>query len=905
VPAAPSPSPVVPPLLTTKLYAPRWRPGQVSRPRLVRRIARGTQSRLTLVSAPPGFGKSTLVAEWLESAPSARESVGWVSLDANDNDPATFWAYLVRALRIARPGVGQSALAMLDAPSPPPADVLLAVLLNEIAASAGEIVVVLDDYHVIENAAIHDGMAFLIDNMPPRMHVVIASRADPPLPLARLRARGELAEVRARDLRFTPEEAAAFLNGEMGLELAPESVAALEARTEGWIAALQLAALSMQGRDDARDFIGAFAGDDRYIVDYLVEEVLQRQPPPVREFLLQTAILDRLTASLCDAVTARDGGRAMLEALDRANLFIVPLDDKRQWFRYHHLFADVLRAHLHEENPDELPVLHTRASAWFAAENLRVPAIRHALAANDFERAALLVELESQAYALNHQPARLLEWLALLPERVVRSMPVLCANAGIALQGMGDLEGSRARLDDAERLLAGPESALVVADRAALDSVPTRIANGRGFLAIAAGDIEATVRHAHDALALAAEDDFHWRGTAASLLAMAHWKRGDLDAAQPYHAQGLASLERAGDFGLAVMSAFHDADLLKARGRLFEARAMLERSLELSARFGDGARLSIANLHLGLSELCCDQGDLAGAGQQLRLAEEKGIYEPRTPYRHALTRARLQQCRGDFAGALALLDDAERLRIRGAVPDMRPVDAWKARLWIACGAPEKALAWAETQGLSPSDELAYGREYHHLTLARALIAGHRPGSGPACLPQAVDLLSRLRSAAEAGGRRGAVLEADILQAIAHRALGDDATALAHLERALVMARPEGYVSIFRDEGPPMRDLLRSAVAAGIGGAYAGLATFDAPSPAPAPPPASSSLLEPLTPRELEILRLIAAGMQNQDIADHLVISLATVKRHIANAYGKLDVTHRTAAVARLNELHLL
>ncbi len=280
--AAPSPSPTVPPLLTTKLYAPRWRPGQVSRPRLVQRIARGTQSRLTLVSAPPGFGKSTLVAEWLASAPETRESVGWVSLDAGDNDPATFWAYLVRALQSARPGVGQAALAMLDAPSPPPVEVLLAVLLNDIAASAGEAVVVLDDYHVIENAAVHDGMAFLIENMPPRMHVVIASRADPPLPLARLRARGELVEVRARDLRFTPEEAAAFLNGEMGLALPDDSVAALEARTEGWIAALQLAALSMQGRDDVRDFIGAFAGDDRYIVDYLVEEVLQRQPSAVR-----------------------------------------------------------------------------------------------------------------------------------------------------------------------------------------------------------------------------------------------------------------------------------------------------------------------------------------------------------------------------------------------------------------------------------------------------------------------------------------------------------------------------------------------------------------------------------------------------------------------------------------------
>ena len=377
------------PLLETKLYVPRPRRGLVPRPRLSQRLDRGTASKLMLISAPAGFGKTTLLTEWLAD----ERLAAWLSLDRADNDPASFWTYVIAALQTVAPGVGESALTLLQAPQPPPIETVLTTLLNDLGAITGDIVLVLDDYHVIDARDVQDGMAFLLDHLPPRLHVVIASRTDPALPLARLRARGELVETRAAELRFTPDEAAAYLNEMMGLQLTARDVAALEGRTEGWIAALQLAALSMQGRDDVAGFIAGFTGDDRYVVDYLAEEVLQRQSDRVQTFLLQTSILGRLSGPLCDAVTGQGGGKAMLEALDRGNLFLVPLDDRRRWYRYHHLFADVLQARLLDEQPDQVPDLHRRASAWYEQNGERSVAIGHALAAEDFERAADLVEL--------------------------------------------------------------------------------------------------------------------------------------------------------------------------------------------------------------------------------------------------------------------------------------------------------------------------------------------------------------------------------------------------------------------------------------------------------------------------------------------------------------------------------
>src|SRR5271169_1509391 len=458
-PAGPAPAPVVAPpeaaghrgdspgpaaLLETKLYVPRSRRDLVPRPRLSQRLDRGSALKLVLVSAPAGFGKTTLLTEWLAAGPAgpaAERLAAWLSLDRGDNDPASFWTYVIAALRTAASGVGDSALALLQAPRPSPIETVLTALLNDLGATAGDIVLVLDDYHVVDARDVQDGMAFLLDHLPPQLHVVIAGPADPALPLARLRARGELAEIRAAELRFTPDEAAAYLNEMMGLRLTARDVAALEGRTEGWIAALQLAALSMQGRDDVAGFIAGFAGDDRYVVDYLGEEVLQRQPEHVQAFLLQTSILGRLSGPLCDAVTGQGGGKAMLAALDRGNLFLVPLDDRRRWYRYHRLFADVLQARLLDERPGQVPGLHRRASVWYEQNGEPPMAIGHALAAEDFERAADLVELAIPALRPTRQESMVRRWLEELPDDVIRVRPVLSVHFAGELLARGELEG--------------------------------------------------------------------------------------------------------------------------------------------------------------------------------------------------------------------------------------------------------------------------------------------------------------------------------------------------------------------------------------------------------------------------------------------------------------------------------
>nr|MBA2556760.1 helix-turn-helix transcriptional regulator [Chloroflexota bacterium] len=496
-------------LLETKLYAPRPRRGVVHRPRLSERLDRGTESKLTLISAPAGFGKTTLVAEWLGASPAGERPSAWLSLDPSDNEPTTFWTYLVRALRTVAPEVGASALSLLQGPTPS-SEVVLATFLNEINAVPNDVVLVLDDYHTIDGQDIQEGMAFLLEHMPPQMHVVITTRADPTLPLARLRARGELVELRAADLRFSSDEAAAYLNEAMGLDLEVRDLAALGERTEGWIAALQLAALSMQGRDDVTGFIAGFAGDDRYIVDYLVEEVLQRQPEAVRSFLLQTSILDRLNGALCDEVTAQAGGKSMLESLDRGNLFLIPLDDRRRWYRYHHLFADVLRARLQDEQPDVVPSLHRRASEWFERNGEPPEAIRHALASMDWERAAGLIELAIPAVRRARQEATMRRWLEALPDELLAVRPVLSAHYAGALLVDGRLEGAVGRLRDAERWLdttararegpRDPATSMVVVDRDGFRRLPTAIAIYRAALAQGVGDVAGAMEHARRAL---------------------------------------------------------------------------------------------------------------------------------------------------------------------------------------------------------------------------------------------------------------------------------------------------------------------------------------------------------------------------------------------------------------------
>ena len=893
------------PLLETKLHLPRRRRGLIARPRLTERLSRGAETALTLVSAPAGFGKTTLLAEWLTAAAADGRSAAWLSLDQRDNDPALFWAYLIAALQTAKPGIGADALALLRS-SQPPIEAVLAPLLNDLDGLTDDVVLVLDDYHVIDAREVQEGMAFLLAHLPAPLHLVIASRADPPLPLARLRGRGELVEIRAADLRFTPEEAAAYLNEVMGLTLTEQDVAALERRTEGWITAIQLAALSMQGRDDIAGFIAGFAGDDRYIVDFLVEEVLQRQPEPLRNFLLQTSILSRLTGPLCDAVTGGTGGNAMLEAVDRGNLFLVPLDDHRRWYRYHHLFADVLRARLLDEQPGDVPVLHRRASDWYEQNGERSEAIRHAMVGADFDRAADLIELSVPATQQHRQDATLRRWLEALPDEVISVRPVLSNAYAGSILVRGEVEGVEVRLRDAERWLDATNSPdMVVVDEAAFRALPAGIAVHRAGQARILGDVAGTMAHARRALDLVGDDDLVAGGAAAALLGLAYWTTGDLEAAHRWYSEGMARLEKAGYFTDVVGSAIMLADIRLAQGRLRDALNAYQRGLRLAEQAVPPLR-GAADMHVGLAQLLAERNELEAARRQLSASRDLGEHAglPQNRYRWRVAMARIRQAEGDPAGAVELLDEAEQLYATDFSPSVRPVPALRARVWVTQGRLDEALGWVREQDLSAVDELSYLREFEHITLARVLLAQYGAERAEGFLAGATRLLERLQLAAEAGERTGSVIEIRTLQALAHQARGDGPAALVALAAAVTLAEPEGYVRIFLDEGPPMASLLRALAKSGSAGGYV-RRLLAADHQGAGRPPAQRDLIEPLSDRELDVLRLLGTDLDGPEIARELVVSVNTVRTHTKNIYAKLGVNNRRAAVRRGQELDLL
>jgi len=625
-------------LLTTKLYIPSTRPELVPRPRLIKRLSESLHCKLVLISAPAGFGKTTLVSEWVAGC---ERPAAWLSLDDEDNDPTRFLAYIVAALQTIAANIGEGVLGMLQSPQPPPTESILTALLNEISTIQDSFTLILDDYHVVDakpvdaSTSVDEALTFLLEHLPPQMQLVIATREDPQLPLTRLRARGQMTELRAKEMRFTTSEAAEFLNQVMGLNLSAEEVTSLETRTEGWIAGLQMAALSMQGRADTASFIQAFTGSHHFILDYLVEEVLQRQPESVHSFLLRTSILDRLSGPLCDAVqfgfsksyTGQEDGRGMLEALERGNLFVVPLDDKRQWYRYHHLFADVLQARLIEEQPDRVPTLHQRASEWYEQNGLPADAVRHALAAEDFERAAGLIELAWPAMDESFQLATWLDWGKALPDELIHARPVLCVGYAWALLNAGEFEAAEARLLDAERWLEPtadmseqmdePPTKMVVVDEEQFRSLPISLASARAYQAQALGDVPGTVKYARRALDLIPEGDYFARGRAAVLLGLAQWASGDLDAAHRSFADAMASFQMVGNILFAISFTFILADIRMAQGRLHEAISTYEQSLHLAREQGDPALQGTTELYTGLSELHCEQGDLGTARQHL------------------------------------------------------------------------------------------------------------------------------------------------------------------------------------------------------------------------------------------------------------------------------------------------
>lgn len=916
-------------LLTTKLYAPRLRASRVWRPRLVARLSQGLdQRKLTLISAPTGFGKTTLLSEWLfqkdegegmkEIHPSSfiphPFKVAWLSLDKDDNDLVRFLIYLVAALETVHPALGETILAIRQAAQPFPLEAVLTTLLNELAALSEACVLVLDDYHLIETETIHTALTFLLDHLPPQLHLIILSRTTPPWPLGHVRARGHLLELHAADLRFTSAEAAEFLNQVMGLHLSKTEIETLEKRTEGWIAGLQLAALSMQGRDaqDIPGFLASFSGSHPYILDYLAEEVLQRQPEPIQTFLLQTSILDRLCGPLCDTILSRgaeeQGGRGeltpapplpcspaaaqdILEYLEQSNLFIVPLDDERRWYRYHHLFAELLRNFLQKKiGTPGVAGLHRRAADWFEQQGLVAEAMSHALAAGDAERAARLVEQNARTLLSRSEMTTLLSWLDALPAELVRSQPQLFLFQAWALTLTGQLDAVEAYLQEGERQ-------------------PGEVAAIRASVAYLRRDMPQAIALFQQALDTLPEENSFLRGAVALSLGIAYSWMGQVTQAGQALSQASAISQASSNWHVALTALWNLAQLQIEQGRLRQAAELCCQALELaqqSQQDNQSLPPAAGGACVSLGALLYEQNDLEGAATHLEAGIKLGEQGADLAILALgyLGQARLRRARADLKGALELANQAEQLARRYNSPYWAAqAAAYQARLWLAAGQLERMEQWAQEYHLSAHNEVSYLYEVEYLTLARLLVAQSK-------WTEAAALLERLRQAASTSERLGRVLEVLVLEALAYQAQSETTQALACLEQALTLAEPEGYMRLFLDEGQPMITLLTAATGwlpaphqAYVDSLLAAnrrkQENLHPSSFIPQP------LIEPLSERELEILRLIAAGLSNGEIAEKLVVTVGTVKWHLNNIYGKLDARSRTQAVARAREVGVL
>ena len=896
-------------LLATKLHLPRPRPDLVPRPRLTARLDEGLARGLMLACAPAGYGKTVLLADW---ARRGGRPAGWLSLDAGDNDPARFWRHAVAALDRARPGISERVAPLLGPPAPSSFQGLVTALINELAAQPGddEALLVLDDYHVIGSPQVHESLAFLVEHRPAGIGVVLASRSDPPLPLARARARGQLTEVREAELRFTPAEAAELLQ-HMASGLPDASVAALAARTEGWAAGLQLAALSLRGHDDAAAFVAAFTGSHRYVLDYLAEEVLDRQDEQLRAFLLDTSVLERLSGPLCDAVTGREGSQALLEQAERAGLFLVPLDEVRGWWRYHHLFADLLRARLQQQQPGRAAQLHRNAAAWYSEHGLAEDAVGHAAAAGEMLWAARIIEQDFDlVHRIRGEAATIHRWLSVLPAGVVRSRPrLLLAQAHMAADS-GRPEVVEPLLDAAECAPPGwadePFEPTAGAAASFLINVPAMTTLHRSYLAQLHGDAEATAAFATQTLTEIKPEERALSATAHGFLTVAEWLRGRRTEAERALASSVSGWRETGQLTLIAWGYYELVLIRRAQGRLDAAVLTCEQALDslvTSGRPPPAAGPSYA----GLAEIAYQRDELEVA---LRHATEaialcrQFVYTP--PLAGGLaTLAMIRQATGDPAGALEAITEAGQAA-PGPAGLLNPVPARRAWLLLAQGDLAAATRFAQDNGLGPDDEPDYARESGHLVLARILLAQDRPG-------HALALLDRLHAAAAAQDRAGSLIETGALRALALAATGDEAGALTALAGALMLACPQGYVRVFADEGPPMAALLGRLIAAQrTGDAAAGVPlgylarlqrAFGAGQLAPDAVPAG--IVDPLTSRELEVLAMLAAGRSNQAIAGELVVSLDTVKKHVGHVLAKLGAANRTEAVARARELSLI
>ena len=902
-------------LLATKVAIPRVRAGSLVRSRLLAALDEALARELTLVSTPAGFGKTTLLAEW---ARVATPSIAWLSLDPEDSDPNRFWRYVAAAVdRAVQPD--EPIGLPLEGARATSSDDLVVVIVNALETLPREVALVLDDYHAVTSSEVHESVAFLLDHLPRRLHLVVSTRTDPPLPLARLRAGDQLAELRAADLRFTADESAAFLRDVGGLDLAPEAVGVLESRTEGWAAGLQLAALSLREHPDPTTFLDAFSGSHRYVLDYLTNEVLERLPGYVRSFLLRTSILRRLNGPLCDAVTGGSDGQEMLEQLERANLFLHPLDDERRWYRFHHLFGDLLRAELARTEPARVPELHGRAAAWFERQGLIDEAMLHAIAAEDFDWAARLVEGHMGEILRREEGVILHQWLSALPEEVVRTRPNLCLAQGWMQLHIGHLEMAERLADLAERAFerdGAVEDLELPILGGMVTEAPTAIRLLRADLAAARGDLAGLAHFAGSALARMRPNERGPRFGARFQLACVDWMAGRLAEAEVAFARLLEEGRAAADPYPLETSCFALGQVQAGLGKLSAALRTNRESLRLATEGGRISAFHAAEAHIGIAQVLYQRDALdealrhANTGIDLcRHATEFGL-----PAIGLLTLAWIRRAVGEEDAALEAADEACRIRPNrpaGFVTLWSPAEAERARLLLAVGRMHDAERWAEEWGLSEHDEVSYAREREQLVLVRLLLGRHEPN-------RALSLLDRLEGLAASQGRVQNMIEMRALRSLALQSSGEHNDALSTLEATLSDARPEGYIRVFADEGAPMAALIQRLIrqrqrdrswAASrharehllhVAGAFRsrGRSGGDVVS-------VTEGTVEPLTARELDVLSFLAAGRRNRDIADELVVTLDTVKRHVSHIFDKLGADNRTDAVARARELHLI
>lgn len=882
----------MPGLLKTKFYIPPSH-NVISRPRLNERLNEGLSRKLILLSTPAGFGKTTLLAEWIKKE---KLKAAWVSLDEGDNDIIRFLSYCVAALQTVLPGIGDIMISeqRLRTPGVEP---LLTTLINDLVEIQDPLILVLDDYHLINTGAIHEALTFLLDNLPPLVHLVIASRANPPLPIARLRGRGQLVELRSSDLRFTAEEIQEFLRQSMELQVPEDIVNSLLTHTEGWITGLQMAAVSMKNKQDMKAFIKDFTGSHRYILDYLVEEVLQNQPETVQSFLLQTSILPQLNGPLCDAVTELSGSQGLLERIEQSNLFIIPLDDQRSWYRYHRLFADLLRHKLRQTSPELVPLLHNRASQWFEESDMHDEAVEHALSGHDFKRAARLIEENTERILMRSELDTFLNWIDALPEEDVYARPVLCVyHAGVLLLTGQPLGLAEQRLHEVEQ---GEQAKSLRGETAVF----------RAYLAALQGNVELSKKKSRKALKLLPENRLFLRNLAVTNLGFVYLWTGEIEEAIRSYNEALSIAKNINNLMLTVEALHYLAEVHIVKGQLREAEKLFNQGLDLSVD-RRGHLLPLAGMVLsGLGHIKREQNDFEAAipllEEGIKLSHQWGEIHATFSY---INLARIRQAEENWESAGKLIEKAREIAVFFDATELDDfmVESFQTRLWLAQGKVEEAWQWVKDRKLDRDfpdavEKLAksnYLKVLEYITLVRVLLAQNRDN-------EALEVIEPLLHGAEVQQRIGDQIELLVLRVLAYNKNLEKA--LGSLEKALSLAQPGGYIRVFVDEGPVMANLLYEASSRGIMPKYTGrlLAAFPIVQQKKTFENASSKLVEPLSKRELEVLRLLAQGLPNKEVAAQLFISLSTVKWHTSNLYTKLTVSNRTQAIARGRTLGLL